>query len=403
LAPVALAKELPVGGDPLSVRLLGEDLVLFRDDNGRLGLLGLQCPHRCTDLSYGRIEDGGLRCIYHGWLFDIEGNCLEQPGEPAGSTFKDKIKHTAYPCKEAAGLIFAYLGSGEPPLLPAYEFLTADLDYVHSGKVYHDCNYLQGNEGNIDPSHLSFLHAFQKPQQADGNKKGFDFAGDRFFGKDTAPLIELEKTNFGIRIHALRDIGEGKSYLRNTYFIMPNLSAFTGPLEDGYTVNWHVPIDDISHWKYMITFTRKSPIDKKLMDAKFFEGEVMEDYFPLRTRENRYLQNRKNMNWNYSGIGETPGCCFPSQDLIATESQGHIQDRSREHLGYTDKAIAAARNMMLQAIEQMQKEEEPPHVVRDASENRFTHLMVVSEVLPQGEDWKTYWQKKEQEMNGTAK
>ena len=117
--PAALAEELPPGGAPLPVRILGEDLVLFRDDAGRPGLLGLHCSHRAADLSYGRVENGGLRCLYHGWLYDVRGRCLEQPGEPAGSTFKDRISHPAYPCQEAGGIVFTYMGPGEPPLLPA--------------------------------------------------------------------------------------------------------------------------------------------------------------------------------------------------------------------------------------------------------------------------------------------
>src|SRR2546421_8744978 len=121
--PVALTDELPPHGAPLPVRLLGEDLVLFRDEQGRPGLLGLHCAHRGADLSYGRLEDGGLRCLYHGWLYDVGGRCLEQPGEPAGSTFKDRVRQPAYPCQEAGGLIFAYLGPGESPLLPLYECL----------------------------------------------------------------------------------------------------------------------------------------------------------------------------------------------------------------------------------------------------------------------------------------
>ena len=123
--PVALAEEMPVGGDPRPVRLLGEDLVLFRDDHDRLGLLGLHCSHRGTDLSYGRVEDGGLRCLYHGWLFDIHGQCLEQPGEPAGCDFRKKIRHTAYPCAEVSGFILTYMGPGEPPLIPNYEIFAA--------------------------------------------------------------------------------------------------------------------------------------------------------------------------------------------------------------------------------------------------------------------------------------
>src|SRR4051812_43647372 len=123
--PVALSKELPEGGAPLPIRIMSEDLVLFRDDSGEIGLLGIHCAHRGADLSYGRLEDGGLRCIYHGWLYDVTGRCLEQPGEPAGSTFHERIRQPAYPCVEQAGVIFAYLGPGDPPELPNYEFLTA--------------------------------------------------------------------------------------------------------------------------------------------------------------------------------------------------------------------------------------------------------------------------------------
>src|SRR6266571_1553834 len=144
--PAGLAEELPPGGPPLPVRLLGEDLVLFRDEQGRPGLLGLHCSHRGADLSYGRLEDGGLRCLYHGWLYDVQGRCLEQPGEPAGSTlrqaqdrpFHEKIRHPAYPCVEQTGIVFAYLGPGEPPLLPAYEFLSAPDGYWSSTKTFQE-------------------------------------------------------------------------------------------------------------------------------------------------------------------------------------------------------------------------------------------------------------------------
>src|SRR5438094_5267917 len=147
---VALSEELPSGAAPLTVKILGEELVLFRDDQGRAGLLGIHCSHRGTNLSYGRLEDGGLRCIYHGWLYDVAGHCLEQPGEPAGSTFHEKIKHRAYPCQEAGDAIFAYMGPGQPPLLPNYEVLSASADRRYATKYFLECNYLQGLEGNED-------------------------------------------------------------------------------------------------------------------------------------------------------------------------------------------------------------------------------------------------------------
>src|SRR6266545_4051086 len=156
--PAGLSREIPEGGAPLPVRLLGEDLVLFRDERGRPGLLGLHCSHRGADLSYGRVEDGGLRCIYHGWLYDVHGRCLEQPGEPAGSTFHEKIRHVAYPCIERNGAIFAYLGPGEPPEFPNYELLSRPPEHTQVMKSLQECNYLQANEGNVDLSHLNFLH-----------------------------------------------------------------------------------------------------------------------------------------------------------------------------------------------------------------------------------------------------
>ena len=143
--PVALSSEIPPGGAPLPVRLLGEDLVLFRDEFGRPGLLGIHCSHRAADLSYARIEDGGLRCLYHGWLYDINGDYLEQPGEPEGSTFKEKVRHLAYPALERGELVFAYLGAGEPPALPPYEAFEAPSEQRSVYKVFQDCSYLQGS------------------------------------------------------------------------------------------------------------------------------------------------------------------------------------------------------------------------------------------------------------------
>ena len=152
--PAALSEEIPLGGPPIPVRLLGEDLVLFRDDRARPGLLGLHCSHRGADLSYGRLEDGGLRCIYHGWLYDTHGHCLEQPGEPPTSRFYERIRHPAYPCVEKSDVIWAYLGPGDPPLMPNYHFLAVPDENAFAIKLFNDCNYLQGNEGKIGRAHV---------------------------------------------------------------------------------------------------------------------------------------------------------------------------------------------------------------------------------------------------------
>ena len=146
--------------------LLGEDLVLFRDANDEIGLMALRCPHRGADLSFARVEGNGLRCLYHGWLLAKNGRCLDQPGEPAGSSYKDTIRHPAYPCREAGGLILTYMGPGEAPPLPNFPIFSAPGAHVWTSKLIHECNYLQGNEGNVDPQHLSFLHRMSSPNKA---------------------------------------------------------------------------------------------------------------------------------------------------------------------------------------------------------------------------------------------
>src|ERR1043165_6453460 len=156
--PAALSEELPVGGPPVPIRLLGEDLVLFRDDQGHPGLLGIHCAHRGADLSYGRLEDGGLRCIYHGWVYVLAGRCLERPGEPAGRTVHQRIGQPAYPCIETGGLILTYMGPGEPPQAPGFAFLHAPHERREVTRVIRECNYHQGNEGNFDPHHVPLLH-----------------------------------------------------------------------------------------------------------------------------------------------------------------------------------------------------------------------------------------------------
>src|SRR3970040_710875 len=191
--PVALSEELPQGGAPRTVAIMGEELVLFRDDQGRVGLLGLHCSHRGTDLSYVRVENGGLRCLYHGWLYDIRGRVLEQPGEPGGGANRDLICHLAYPCQEAGGVVFTYMGPGDPPLLPNYEFLTVPEPQRTVTKIFYRCNYLQGNEGNIDPVHLSFLHQYLNESQVAHKRivPGSGATDHALLREHIAPTIEV--------------------------------------------------------------------------------------------------------------------------------------------------------------------------------------------------------------------
>lgn len=390
--PLALAEELPPGGAPRPVKVLGEELALFRDGRGRPGLLGLHCSHRGTDLSYGRVENGGLRCLYHGWLYDVDGRCLEQPGEPGGGEHRDQIRHLSYPCREAAGVIFTYMGPDEAPLFPDYEFLNVPDDHCYVNKIYHECNYLQANEGNIDPVHLSYLHRFfEVPQNRYTGVRNTEESHYALVGRDTAPAVDVELIDFGVRIYTSRRQPGGNLYLRVSYFVLPNLSAFPGQTGgEGYSVNWHVPIDDASHWKYTFVFSRGAPLDKKTIDRS--RSELGPDYKLVRNRANRFLQDRESMkDKTFSGMGYG----FQAHDLFATSSQGEVQDRASEHLVSSDKPIVAARKLMEKAIRDVREGREPPNVARAPAENRYPSLQVVSDLLPGDTDIRRHTKKLE--------
>jgi phthalate 4,5-dioxygenase oxygenase subunit len=394
--PIALADELPPGSAPMPVKVLGEELVLFRDDRDRLGLLDLYCSHRCADLSYGRIEDGGLRCLYHGWLFDINGRCLEQPAEPPESRYKDEIRHLAYPVIERAGLLFAYMGKGEQPLLPSYEFLTATAEHRYLHKAFVECNYLQAVEGGIDPAHMSYLHRSWRPppwRRKDARTvPGSGKAAATFLGEDRGPRLETERTDFGVRNYAIRDAGNGTRYVRISNFIMPNKVANVGSegrVGEGYSVHWHVPEDDENHIRFDFIFNRIRPVARDAYEQEF-ASEVIENRY-RRNRRNRYLQDRALMSTaNFSGMGDHHG----AQDAFATETQGPIHERSREHLGASDACIVAARRQLLAGVAAVQAGGDPIHVIRDPAQNDMSHIVVASEVVPPGTDHKNLWKRR---------
>jgi phthalate 4,5-dioxygenase oxygenase subunit len=391
--PVALSVELS-SDVPLPVRIMGEDLVLFRDGAGKPALVGRRCPHRRVDLSYGRVEDGGLRCLYHGWLMSGDGRCLEQPGEPAGSDYKDRIRHPAYPCHEAGGIILTYMGPAPAPRLPDFPFMSATPDRVWVTKLHHECNYLQGNEGNIDPQHLSYLHRFITASDV------HDVDLNTAVSRDPAPKLDYDETSYGFRIFAARGAGEGRSYIRMTNFIMPNCSAFEGsPLVDprrgkmrdnlGYQMNWHVPIDDTEHWKYMILYSHETPIDQDFIQNIVF-ADIGKDYRLARTAANRYLQDRAEMKGrSFAGLGSS----FWAHDKFAVEAQGVIVDRSEEHLGATDRPTLAMRRQLLRAIEDVQEERDPLFVEREGQPNALATMSVVSKEMPNTTDvFSAWWQ-----------
>ncbi len=383
--PAALSEELPPGGAPVPVRLLGEELVLFRDDAGKPGLLGIHCSHRGADLSYGRVEDGGLRCIYHGWLYDIDGRCLDQPGEPGGGEHKGSIRHPAYPCVESAGAIFAYMGPGDPSLFPNYEFLAGPRDRAFVIKLFSDCNYLQGNEGNIDLTHLSFLH--YNSSRADSGTVA-DAGLNRRGVAPERESYDAELTEYGVRSYKIRRLdGSDKYHLFMTEFVLPSFTCFFGgqyAAEGTYAVNWHVPIDDEHHWKYTFIFSRRGPLE--MGTTRRQRAEMTPDFKPMRHRGNRYMQDKESMrDQSYSGIGLN----FQVQDLCVTEGMGYVQDRTAEHLTSQDIAVVAARKVMLKAIKDLQAGKEPANVARDPKSNYFL-IDACSDLVPHSRPWKEY-------------
>ncbi len=385
--PVALSEELPPGGAPLPVKLLGEELVLFRDDEGKPGLLGLHCSHRGADLSYGRVEDGGLRCIYHGWLYDRSGRCVEQPGEPAGSTYHERIRQTAYPCVEAGGMVLAYLGPGEPPLLPSFDFFKVPVDNVFIAKLYADCNFMQGHEGNIDLLHTSFLHFSPRDiHTTRPSENGNGAAHVQLSSRGGAPhaeTVEAQLTESGLRIAKVRKLSPEENHVRVATFVLPGFTAVPGG-----QVNWHVPIDDTHHWKYTLIFTREGPIDRDQAGRDRLDQAPPPSYMPVLNKANRYQQDRASMNTaTYCGI---PVNRFQIQDLCVWEGAGSIQDRTNEHLVPSDVAIVASRKVYAAAIKDVADGRDPPGVIREPEKNEFKEVVANFADLPSSTSWKDY-------------
>jgi len=368
--PALLSEEIPEPDcPPVRVRLLGEDLVAFRDSQGRVGLLAEHCSHRGTSLFFGRNEACGLRCIYHGWKYDIEGKVLDTPAESTGSTLKTKIHHTAYPCKEAAGIVFAYMGPKNlMPLLPKYEWMTLPPDHLYVTKSFQDCNYLQGLEGECDSSHLSFLHrAFIEMKRGGGDPD--------MYGRDGAPKLEGVETDFGVRMISCRNAGDSKTYLRVSNFVMPCHGFVpTGGLKgnpEGYTIHSHVPVDDTHAMRFNIFFRRNRAVRE---DEKQLDGGIGPDYIKVRNIHNNYLQNRtEQKEETFTGMGKQ----FLIHDSCATESMGPLYDRSKEHLGTGDIAVIAVRKFLLQAARYLESGREPPHLIRSPEQNDLHHVACI--------------------------
>jgi phenylpropionate dioxygenase-like ring-hydroxylating dioxygenase large terminal subunit len=352
--PAALVDEMRAERPLVPVTLMGERLVLFRDEQGRYGLMERQCPHRGADLCFGRLEDGGLRCAFHGWLFDVTGQCLEQPAEPTGSRSHQHLKHRAYPCQERNGIVFAYLGAGSPPPLGEFDCFTAPSEYTFAFKGLIECNWLQAVEVGIDPAHASFLHRFLEDEPPDA-AYGKQFRGTgntgvpltRVLREHQRPEISVQEIDYGLRIITTRDIDSAQRHYRVTNLVFPN--AIVIPMSDEMTITqWHVPIDNHSCYWYAIFTSFGAPVEKERMREQRLALYELPEYRPRVNRSNDYgFSAEEQKTQTYTGMGTD----INVHDQWAVESMGAIQDRTREHLGKSDVAIVRFRKILKSAIE----------------------------------------------------
>ena len=351
--PIGFAAELKKR--PVKTRLLGEDLVLFRDDAGKLGLLTLRCAHRGTSLEFGHIEDGGLRCCYHGWLYAVDGRVMEQPGEPPESNFRDRVRQRSYKAQELGGVIFAYLGPDPAPLLPRWDVLVRE-DGVRArqGRLVH-CNFFQMIENSVDQHHLKWLHrTAMTPTWDDGE-------------------IDPQPFEHGIVNTYTRRV-DGKKWAHVNYFVFPTMNK-TGNVEEGHptehrassageVMRWRVPVDDISAMHFTVEFgAARDGQTVKIMEDRSEQGIVD-------TKQGVYRWD-DSIGWFARG----------DQDRAAQESQGTIYDRSTEHLGATDKGVIMLRRLYRESIEAVQKGRDPIGVVRDPAKNEIIRLVPHEDLL----------------------
>jgi phthalate 4,5-dioxygenase oxygenase subunit len=375
-------------GAPIRVSLLGEKLVAFRDSDGRVGLVDEFCPHRRASLFFGRNEACGLRCLYHGWKIDAEGNVVEMSSEPPESGFADKVKHKAYPTREAAGFVWTYMGpTSELPEFQLPAFCPTPETKVSIVKIHVLCNWAQILEGAIDSAHSSTLHSSDMvPARVDGAK-----ATDQNWlrpSTDKAPRFEIGAADFGFRYAALRrpiQNAASHHYVRMTTFIAPYTVVI--PPNNLYKVAiLHVPSDNTNTAFHFIAFGGAATPDQESW-RKFCGAQVGIDvdaqFWKVRTYENNYLQDRNAMKLrNFTGIRG-----IPNQDIAMWESMGPIADRSRERLGASDAAIVEFRRMMVAAARRFQSggpaigtvEPRTPHVLLQGYEG----------IVPKTSDWRT--------------
>jgi phthalate 4,5-dioxygenase len=374
--PVLQSTDLPEpDGTPLRVRLLCENLVAFRNSDGKVGLIDHVCAHRCASLFFGRNEENGLRCLYHGWKFDIEGRCVDVPNEPPGSKFHEQVRLVAYPCIEKNGVIWTYMGPArtELPPLPDLGWALTTADRRGALRYQRACNWLQAMEGDFDSSHLSFLHlAFDPKLQntAHDQKAGIEYYRN-LARMDKQPLLEVCDTDIGVMYGARRDADDGKFYWRVTQFMMPCYTSVPGfggknrdkvwvPLDDEHTMVWEphwsstraLSAEEQKGWKDRVAPSGFVPDTDDWLGKARFAANAANDYLLDRERQKKV---------NFSGLENVT----PIQDAAMQESMGPIVDRTKEHLGASDAAIVQLRRRLMHAARQLQSNHQAPPGVEE--------------------------------------
>jgi phthalate 4,5-dioxygenase len=357
--PAIKSDELPErDGAPLRVRLLGEDLIGFRTTTGQVGLIQNNCPHRGASLFFGRNEEQGLRCIYHGWKFNVDGQCVDMPNEPAESDFKTKVKATAYPTKERNGIIWAYLGPRrEPPPLPDLEAnMLGDTPVVIS-IIHRPCNWMQGWEGEMDTVHQAFLHA-GATRVEDTIPDTFDY----YIARNPAPRLFVIDTPYGTSYGARRPATEDTYYWRIAHMLFPCFAMIPAglmgqqtrfaayvPMDDEHTLHWEIGSGLLDPAELPIEARGSESRGLAERPAEWYRSNTSDWYGRfnmVQSMANDYLIDRSAQRaWkSYTGI---PG--IRQQDMAVTESMGPIMDRTREHLGTTDALIIRTRRRLIEA------------------------------------------------------
>ena len=389
--PACLSEEVSEpDGKPVRFRLLGEDLVCFRDTKGRLGVIDEFCRHRGASLAFGRNEECGLRCLYHGWKFDVNGNVMDMPSEPnGGEGLKADAKIKSYPVREAGGFVWTWMGPADEMTEfdpPVWAFAPADKIAVV--KIHTACNWAQVLEGSIDSAHSSSLHSTNMPPAEVDGAKATETSWPRP-SNDKAPRIRFEKTDYGFRYAAIRTPilnAEQFNYVRTTLFVAP-FTVVIPPNDQYKLAQMLVPLDDTNTMFYWIAFHETKGISQD--EWRRFCGaevgvDIDEDFRKFRTLDNMFLQDRDAMrNGDFTGI---PG--IPAQDMAMWESMGSIADRSKDYLGVSDGAVAQFRRMMIKAAENMQDGGPAIGTPQSGRETMNSDLVSFEGMVPKGGDWK---------------